>query len=349
MVITSSDHETTTTTSATASGDRPSVSDHDRRRRHSYRGCLSAVSSASRSRVVSEGDARRSTRSGRPSPMPTLSASVPVDRPEPHDRRLAPHHLPVRPAQHRSPPGGDHARAFTSQQASSASVSALPERLFPVRREHLLHGDTSSRLDLFVGVGESGTRALRPPACRQSSFPIPSSPRARPGALRLPASPAGFGTVFPLDLRCSRRRLVQMRHVRVVVAHDFGHRVATELAQRLCRRARAPASVSATTPIAGTAVTSVRSLNETLVSLVTTSTVPSTGRLRVASGFIESLATTRPPLDIPPSIPPARVVELRYALVLGVPLDRVVRLGSAPRSTSRSPRRSRRPSRPGCS
>ena len=44
--------------------------------------------------------------------------------------------------------------------------------------------------------------------------------------------------------------------------------------------------VSATTPMAGTAVTSVRSLNDTVDSLVTTSTVPSTGRFSVASGFM---------------------------------------------------------------
>ena len=69
--------------------------------------------------------------------------------------------------------------------------------------------------------------------------------------------------------------------------------------------------VSATTPMAGTAVTSVRSLKLTVVSLVTTSTVSSTGRLRVASGFMATRATTRPPMDMPPSMPPARVVSRR--------------------------------------
>ena len=69
--------------------------------------------------------------------------------------------------------------------------------------------------------------------------------------------------------------------------------------------------VSATTPIAGTAVTSVRSLNETVSSLVSTSTVVSTGRLRVESGFIAARATSRSPVDMPPSMPPARVVARR--------------------------------------
>ena len=62
---------------------------------------------------------------------------------------------------------------------------------------------------------------------------------------------------------------------------------------------------SATTPMAGTAVTSVRSRKLTVDSLVTTSTVSSTGRLRVASGFIATRATSSAPLEMPPSIPPA--------------------------------------------
>ena len=49
--------------------------------------------------------------------------------------------------------------------------------------------------------------------------------------------------------------------------------------------------VSATTPIAGTAVTSVRSLKLTVSSFVTTSTVASTGRFNVAMGFIAALVT----------------------------------------------------------
>ena len=44
--------------------------------------------------------------------------------------------------------------------------------------------------------------------------------------------------------------------------------------------------VSATTPAAGTAVTSVRSLNDTVDSFVSTSTVRNTGRFSVANGFI---------------------------------------------------------------
>ena len=63
--------------------------------------------------------------------------------------------------------------------------------------------------------------------------------------------------------------------------------------------------VSATTPMAGTAVTSVRSLNETVDSLVTTSTVPSVGRLSVASGFMAARATSSSPVEMPPSTPPA--------------------------------------------
>ena len=43
---------------------------------------------------------------------------------------------------------------------------------------------------------------------------------------------------------------------------------------------------SAMTPMAGTAVTSVRSLNETVASLVAVLTVASTGRLSVARGFM---------------------------------------------------------------
>ena len=66
--------------------------------------------------------------------------------------------------------------------------------------------------------------------------------------------------------------------------------------------------VSATTPMAGTAVTSVRSLKLTVDSFVTTSTVSRTGRLRVASGFIATRATMRAPVEMPPSIPPARSV-----------------------------------------
>ena len=46
------------------------------------------------------------------------------------------------------------------------------------------------------------------------------------------------------------------------------------------------AMASATTPMAGTAVTSVRSLNDTVASFVAVSTVARTGRLRVARGFM---------------------------------------------------------------
>ena len=66
--------------------------------------------------------------------------------------------------------------------------------------------------------------------------------------------------------------------------------------------------VSATTPMAGTAVTSVRSRKLTVDSLVTTSTVSRTGRLRVARGFMATRATRRAPLEMPPSMPPARSV-----------------------------------------
>ena len=65
---------------------------------------------------------------------------------------------------------------------------------------------------------------------------------------------------------------------------------------------------SATTPIAGTAVTSVRSLNETVASLVATSTVSSTGLFKVARGFMAALIDRRPPVVMPPSMPPARAV-----------------------------------------
>ena len=83
-------------------------------------------------------------------------------------------------------------------------------------------------------------------------------------------------------------------------------------------RATSPAStsatiVSATTPAAGTAVTSVRSLNETVSSLVAVSTVRSTGRFSVASGFIATRATSRPPVVMPPSVPPARVEPRTYS------------------------------------
>ena len=44
--------------------------------------------------------------------------------------------------------------------------------------------------------------------------------------------------------------------------------------------------VSATTPMAGTAVASVRSLNDTVLCLVSMSTVSSVGRASVASGFM---------------------------------------------------------------
>ena len=81
-------------------------------------------------------------------------------------------------------------------------------------------------------------------------------------------------------------------------------------------RCASPAStsatiVSATTPMAGTAVTSVRSLNDTVSSLVTMSTVFSVGRLSVASGFIAARTTSSSPVDMPPSMPPASVDSRR--------------------------------------
>jgi len=46
-------------------------------------------------------------------------------------------------------------------------------------------------------------------------------------------------------------------------------------------------------------------LNETALSRVTTSTVSSTGRFSVESGFIATLAMIGAPEEIPPSVPPA--------------------------------------------
>jgi hypothetical protein len=69
--------------------------------------------------------------------------------------------------------------------------------------------------------------------------------------------------------------------------------------------------VSATTPIAGTAVTSVRSLKLTVSSLVTTSTVFRVGRFSVASGFMAARTTSNSPVVMPPSVPPASVVSRR--------------------------------------
>ena len=83
-------------------------------------------------------------------------------------------------------------------------------------------------------------------------------------------------------------------------------------------RCASPAStratiVSATTPIAGTAVTSVRSLNDTADSLVAVSTVSSVGLFSVASGFIAARTTSSSPVEMPPSVPPASVLPRRYS------------------------------------
>ena len=70
--------------------------------------------------------------------------------------------------------------------------------------------------------------------------------------------------------------------------------------------------VSATTPMAGTAVTSVRSLNDTVDSLVTTSTVPSDGPVEGGQRLhADARATMGAPVDMPPSMPPARWVSRR--------------------------------------
>ena len=82
-----------------------------------------------------------------------------------------------------------------------------------------------------------------------------------------------------------------------MVAQDLVERVAAEL----------PQGFSATTPDAGRAVTSVRSLNDTVSSFVSTSTVRRTGRFSVDSGFIATRATSKLPVVIPPSMPPARL------------------------------------------
>ena len=107
--------------------------------------------------------------------------------------------------------------------------------------------------------------------------------------------------------------------------------------------------VSATTPMAGTAVTSVRSLKLTVSSLVTTSTVLSVGRFSVASGFMAARTTSSSPVIMPPSTPPARV-DLAAVRPGGW---RPTRWGRGPRCPGgrppRSRRRSRRPSPPGCS
>ena len=107
----------------------------------------------------------------------------------------------------------------------------------------------------------------------------------------------------------------------------LGHRVPAELAQRLGGQHPGHHRLGHHAH-GGHSGTSVRSLNDTVSSLVTTSTVFRTGRLRVASGFMhtgdDGLAVGNPAFDA------AGVVGLPpVGLVLGVPCDRVVRRRAA--------------------
>ncbi len=199
------------------------------------------------------------------------------------------------------PPTNEHAFVFCATPARPQRFRASGNALRRVRRK--MSADASARdlLDIEIGVAKGRTESAR----EQSAN----------GALA-----------------CSGRTHEdhERRHQSV---HDQGVEVAAHIAAHLidvsrhrtsrARNRRAPSATiaSATTPAAGTAHTSLRWLIAFAASPVATSIV-SKARGTVEMGFIAARTRNTSPVDMPPSVPPARLVRRRTPL--GTVLDLVV-------------------------
>ena len=199
---------------------------------------------------------------------------------------------------------GDRPRARARGTASS-----------PLRRAKISStGIAACVMIELVGVDERRARAARAHRRPTVVFPAPIS---------------------PTSTRCRRSRALIARRSESRYASWLRDELGRASRRRTCAaprtRARARPSSPRRRPRPGTAVTSVRSLNDTVSSLVSVSTVFSTGRFSVASGFIATRATSRSPVVMPPSMPPARDDSRAVLARLGVPADRVVRLAARAR------------------
>src|SRR5581483_11119019 len=214
--------------------------------------------------------------------------------PQPHHPAGRPDQVAVVGIEHGPTGHRHHQRSRSAQRILEGTRLLSAEGRFPALGEDLGNRPSGPRLDLGIAVEVVATQPGRqPPAhCRLARAHHPDQENAL-GSTHPPCW-SGSEARYPSRLRSSS---------------------VTESPPNL--RSASPAStsatiVSATTPMAGTAVTSVRSLNETVSSLVTTSTVLGTGRLSVASGFMPTRTDRSDPVDMPPSLPPARSVSRTY-------------------------------------
>src|SRR5262249_22436316 len=196
---------------------------------------------------------------------------------------------------HRTSAARDHEGGGRRAHVGHRGALERAERRLAVGDEDLGHGTPRVHLDDVVDVHERAAEPFR--AARADGRLAGTHEADEHEVPRLTVAP------------CHRS---ESRYARWLRAISF-----TESPPNLRSASEARTSatiVSATTPEAGTAVTSVRSLNETVSSLVSTFTVRSTGLLRVASGFIATRATRSAPVVMPPSVPPARVLPRVYSV-----------------------------------
>ena len=273
----------------------------------SYAGSRSRSSRVERAGRVA---ARAAAASGR---RRRARASTRGGRPQPHDDARGAQLAPVLGVEHRAAAARDHERRpATRTRRRPTSRSSSRNAASPCACEDLV--------DRHAGAARRRGRR-----CRRTAAP----------------SRAAHSRA---DRRLARAHQPDEHEVRVaLIAHRSDARVRVVVARRTRRASRrrtcaAPPTRARARPSSrrrrrppGTAVTSVRSLNDTVSSFVSTSTVFSTGRFSVASGFIATRATSRSPVVMPPSMPPARVDSRRYSPRVGVPADRVVRVAAAPR------------------
>ena len=218
---------------------------------------------------------------------------VPHPRTEHVGRCLQPHHQPgitqaraVRGVEHRTPSARDHERFRRRARIGDCASFELAEMRFTLAGEDLGHGHAGGGADELVGVDERAIEQVRAP------LPHRGLPRAHePHEHEVPrAHSFPRARLHGRQTRCGRDAASEAMYaawLRVNSASESppNLRIDSDASTRAT-------IVSATTPDAGTAVTSVRSLNDTVSSLVAVSTVRSTGRLRVASGFIATRATS---------------------------------------------------------
>src|SRR5215472_1932175 len=202
--------------------------------------------------------------------------------------------LCLRPGvEHRSAADRDDARGLLECPADGGALE-FPERRFAVLDENVADRLSCRGLNLGVGVGEADAKLRRQ---QRTDRGLTRARRAD--------QDGGHGLV---GLRADHRITSDSRYPRRFLRTS--DTLSPPNFSTAASAITSAAIASATTPAAGTAVTSLRWLMARAGSPVRTSTVPS-ARGTVEIGFIAARTRIGPPVLIPPSIPPARLVTRR--------------------------------------